>query len=71
MRRKSWSLSLSVLLEVAVDDDGALEIGRRSRGTPRIANRLLKRLRDFAQVKAQGRITDKVADEALTLIGVD
>jgi len=59
------------LLEVEVDDDGALEIGRRSRGTPRIANRLLKRLRDFAQVMAQGRITDKVADEALTMIGVD
>ena len=59
------------LLEVPVDDDGALEIGRRSRGTPRIANRLLKRLRDFAQVMAQGSITDKVADEALTMIGVD
>ncbi|MFZ5774463.1 MAG: Holliday junction branch migration DNA helicase RuvB [Thermodesulfobacteriota bacterium] len=59
------------LLGVAIDEGGALEIGRRSRGTPRIANRLLKRLRDFAQVRAQGCITAQVADEALTMIGVD
>lgn len=59
------------LLGVPMDDGGALEIGRRSRGTPRIANRLLKRLRDFAEVKAQGRITAKVADEALLMLGVD
>ncbi|MHB8150485.1 MAG: Holliday junction branch migration DNA helicase RuvB [Desulfobulbia bacterium] len=59
------------LLGVPMDEGGALEIGRRSRGTPRIANRLLKRLRDFAEVKAQGSITAKVADEALNMLGVD
>lgn len=59
------------LLGVPVDEGGALEIGRRSRGTPRIANRLLKRLRDFAEVRAEGRITAEVADEALTMLGVD
>ncbi len=61
----------SKLLNVPVDDDGALEMGKRSRGTPRIANRLLKRLRDFAEVKAEGHVTAKVADEALTMLGVD
>jgi holliday junction DNA helicase RuvB len=61
----------AVLLNIEADDAGALEVGRRSRGTPRIANRLLKRLRDFAQVKADGRITAKVADEALVMLGVD
>ncbi|MEJ2032660.1 MAG: Holliday junction branch migration DNA helicase RuvB [Deltaproteobacteria bacterium] len=59
------------LLGIETDEAGALEIGRRSRGTPRIANRLLKRLRDFAQVKADGRITAAVADEALALLEVD
>lgn len=59
------------LLGVPLDDEGALEIGRRSRGTPRIANRLLRRLRDFAQVKAQGKITAQVADAALNMLGVD
>jgi Holliday junction DNA helicase RuvB len=59
------------LLGVPMDEGGALEIGRRSRGTPRIANRLLKRLRDFAEVKAQGSITAQVADEALNMLGVD
>jgi holliday junction DNA helicase RuvB len=59
------------LLGVSMDEGGALEIGRRSRGTPRIANRLLKRLRDFAEVKAQGSITALVADEALNMLGVD
>jgi len=59
------------LLGVPMDDGGSMEIGRRSRGTPRIANRLLKRLRDFAEVKAQGSITAKVADEALNMLGVD
>jgi len=59
------------LLGVPVDEGGALEIGRRSRGTPRIANRLLKRLRDFAEVRAEGRITARVADEALDMLGVD
>lgn len=59
------------LLGVPVDEGGVLEIGRRSRGTPRIANRLLKRLRDFAEVRAEGRITARVADEALNMLGVD
>jgi Holliday junction DNA helicase RuvB len=59
------------LLGVPMDEGGALEIGRRSRGTPRIANRLLKRLRDYAEVKAQGSITAQVADEALNMLGVD
>src|ERR1700675_3622816 len=53
------------LLEVATDIDGALEIARRARGTPRIANRLLRRVRDFADVKAGGAITRAVADAAL------
>ena len=59
------------LLKIPIDDAGALELGRRSRGTPRIANRLLKRLRDFAEVKADGRITAQVADEALSMLAVD
>ena len=54
------------LLEVEIAAEGALEIARRSRGTPRVANRLLRRVRDFAQVKAQGAITREVADAALT-----
>ena len=53
------------------DAEGAMEIGRRSRGTPRIANRLLRRVRDFAQVKADGRITVEVAQRALDLLKVD
>jgi holliday junction DNA helicase RuvB len=61
----------SSLLEVPIDEDGAYEIARRARGTPRTANRLLKRVRDFAQVRAQGEITRKVAMEALSLEGVD
>lgn len=59
------------LLGIPVDDAGAREIGLRSRGTPRIANRLLKRLRDFAEVKGDGKITAKVADEALDMLSVD
>jgi len=59
------------LLKVAIDADGTAEIARRSRGTPRIANRLLRRVRDFAQVRAQGAITREVAHEALTLLEVD
>jgi Holliday junction DNA helicase RuvB len=59
------------ILGIAVDDDGAFEIARRSRGTPRVANRLLRRARDFAQVRAQGRITIAVANEALQMLGVD
>jgi holliday junction DNA helicase RuvB len=59
------------LLGVHIDDDGAGEIAGRARGTPRIANRLIKRVRDFAEVKAQGRITRQVAQEALQWLGVD
>lgn len=59
------------ILKVELDDDGAVEIARRSRGTPRIANRLLKRLRDYAQVKANGRINREVADAGLRLMEVD
>ncbi len=59
------------ILGIAVDDDGAFEIARRSRGTPRVANRLLRRARDFAQVRAQGHVTLKVAREALEMLGVD
>ena len=59
------------LLSVAVDDGGALEIARRSRGTPRIANRLLRRVRDFAEVKSTGVVTQEVADTALRMLDVD
>ncbi|HPE71920.1 MAG TPA: Holliday junction branch migration DNA helicase RuvB [Candidatus Competibacter sp.] len=60
------------ILGIETDDaEGAVEIGRRSRGTPRIANRLLRRVRDFAQVKADGRITVEVARRALDLLKVD
>lgn len=59
------------ILKVKIDPDGAAEIARRSRGTPRIANRLLKRVRDFAQVRAQGKITLEVAGQALAMLEVD
>lgn len=59
------------LLGISIDKEGAFEIARRSRGTPRIANRLLRRVRDFAQVKAAGVITKNVADAALHMLGVD
>ncbi|MEO7646957.1 MAG: Holliday junction branch migration DNA helicase RuvB, partial [Gemmatimonadaceae bacterium] len=59
------------VLGVFVDDEGALEIAMRARGTPRVANRLLRRIRDFAQVRADGRITRAVAHEALQLLEVD
>lgn len=58
-------------LEVEIDEDGAVELARRSRGTPRLANRLLKRVRDFAQIKYDGRITKEVTDFALDLLEVD
>ncbi len=61
----------AALLAIETDEAGALEIGRRSRGTPRIANRLLKRLRDFAQVMGNGRITAEMADKALAMLEVD
>ena len=59
------------ILNMPITEEGALEIASRSRGTPRIANRLLKRVRDFAQVRAGGVITKSVADEALTRLEVD
>ena len=59
------------ILEVGIDQDGAVEIAGRSRGTPRVANRLLRRVRDYAQVKAEGVITKEVADSSLTREGVD
>ena len=59
------------LLDVEMDADGAAEIARRSRGTPRVANRLLRRVRDFAQVRHDGRVTRDVAHAALTMLDVD
>jgi Holliday junction DNA helicase RuvB len=59
------------ILGVEADEPGAREIARRARGTPRIANRLLRRVRDFAQVKADGRLTARVADAALAMLNVD
>ena len=61
----------SMVLGVEIDESGAVEIARRSRGTPRLANRLLKRVRDFAQVKYNGVIDKKVADYALDILDVD
>jgi Holliday junction DNA helicase RuvB len=61
----------SGLLELPISPDGAFEIAKRSRGTPRIANRLLRRVRDFAEVKAQGHATREVADAALVMLDVD
>lgn len=58
-------------LEVEIDEKGAFELARRSRGTPRLANRLLKRVRDFAQVKYEGKITEEIASLALDLLEVD
>jgi len=59
------------LLTIPLADEGALEIARRSRGTPRIANRLLRRVRDYAEVRADGNVTLKVADSALSMLDVD
>ena len=61
----------AALLETVIDDDGASELAKRSRGTPRIVNRLLKRVRDYAQVKSDGTVTRKVVRAALSLEGVD
>lgn len=61
----------AALLGVPIDEDGAQEIARRSRGTPRVANRLLRRVRDYAQVRADGRITAEVTAQALELLEVD
>jgi len=59
------------LLDIALEPEGGIEIARRSRGTPRIANRLLRRVRDYAEVRASGRITRDVADAALSMLDVD
>jgi holliday junction DNA helicase RuvB len=59
------------ILDVEIDSAGAEEIARRSRGTPRIANRLLRRVRDYTQVKANGRISSTIADQALDMLNVD
>ena len=58
-------------MKVEIDDEGATEIARRARGTPRVANRLLRRVRDFAQVKGDGVITKAIAAQALQLLDVD
>jgi Holliday junction DNA helicase RuvB len=68
---KTIVIRSATVLGVEIDERGALEIARRSRGTPRLANRLLKRVRDFAQVKYDGRITKEVADFALDILDVD
>ena len=59
------------VLGIPIDSEGAQEIAGRARGTPRIVNRLIKRVRDYAQVKAEGRITQTVAQDALAWLGVD
>jgi Holliday junction DNA helicase RuvB len=59
------------LLAIAIDPQGAQEIARRSRGTPRIANNLLRRVRDYAQVRGDGKITVPVADQALAMLAID
>ena len=59
------------ILEIEIDDDGTWEIARRSRGTPRIANRILRRTRDYAEVKADGKITKEIAKKSLTTLGID
>jgi len=61
----------AAIMTVPIDEEGTLEIAKRSRGTPRIANRLLKRVRDFAEIRGEGKIDRKIADEALKLEGVD
>ena len=68
---KTIVLRSAKVLNVEIEEEGALELARRSRGTPRLANRLLKRVRDFAQVKYDGVITKKVANYALDLLDVD
>ncbi|HEX9892617.1 MAG TPA: Holliday junction DNA helicase RuvB C-terminal domain-containing protein, partial [Gemmatimonadales bacterium] len=61
----------AAIFDVPVDEAGGSEIARRSRGTPRVANRLLRRVRDYAQVRADGRITAQVAADALARLNVD
>ena len=59
------------MLKAPIDEEGCFEIARRARGTPRIANRLLRRVRDYADVKGDGRITREIADKALAMLDVD
>jgi len=61
----------AILLKIKIDDNGCYEIAKRSRGTPRIANRILKRTRDFADVKSSGVITERIANEALDALAID
>ena len=68
---KTIIMQSAKILGVRIDEKGALEMGRRSRGTPRIANRLLKRVRDYAQIKADGEIDEEVAQAALDMLEVD
>ena len=68
---KQIIINSAKVLAVEIDEEGAFELARRSRGTPRLANRLLKRVRDFAEVKYDGRITGEVASFALDLLEVD
>ena len=68
---KTIILRSAKVLEVGIDDKGAYALARRSRGTPRLANRLLKRVRDFAQIKYEGYISEEVANYALDLLDVD
>lgn len=68
---KTIILRSAKVLEVEIEEEGAYELARRSRGTPRLANRLLKRVRDFAEVKYDGRITKEVAEFSLNLLDVD
>jgi Holliday junction DNA helicase RuvB len=68
---KSIILRSARILDVEIDDDGAMEVAGRARGTPRIANNLLRRVRDYAQVRADGRITQTIADEALAMLDID
>lgn len=64
-------LQSAKILKVEIEQEGALEIAQRARGTPRVANRLLRRVRDFAQVKGEGRITQKITRHTLTMLEVD
>ncbi len=59
------------ILEISIDDDGAMEIAKRARGTPRVANRILKRIRDFAQVMGNGTITKEISDKGLNALDID
>ena len=69
--RGKRAILAGLLQNVEIEDQGAHEIARRSRGTPRIANKLLRRVRDYAQVRHQGRITAEVADQALAMLEID